>query len=90
MPEQVYEVNPLATMSTPVFIGPLASCTWSYIPEHVARDVPPVTSDGQAYYWTQIWQEGERESLAELAAGRGRIFHSPEEAIRYLLSTDDD
>jgi len=49
----------------------------------------PLTSIGQAYYWKHAWQQGERESLDELAAGKGRIFTNPADAVRYLLSTDE-
>ena len=51
---------------------------------------PPVIPVGQEYYWTEEWQAGERETLAELAAGRGRTFDTAMDALRYLFSADDD
>jgi hypothetical protein len=47
-----------------------------------------VTSVAQAYYWTRIWQESERESLAAFARGEGHTFDNGDAAIRYLLSND--
>ena len=63
--------------------------SWSSIPDHVSRAIPPVTDRSQTYYWTRIWQEGERETLAELAAGNGRRFSSAIEAISWLLSREE-
>ena len=51
---------------------------------------PPVIPAGQEYYWTEEWQAGERETLAELAAGRGRTFDTAGDALRYLFSADSD
>ena len=62
---------------------------WSHIPEGASRRIAPVTSEAQAYYWTRVWQEGERETLAALTRGEGRTFRDPDVTIRYLLSTDD-
>ena len=61
---------------------------WSSIPEGVSRRIVPVTSEAQAYYWTRIWQEGERESLAAFVRGEGHTFENADAAIRYLLSND--
>lgn len=62
--------------------------------QHTARaaDFLPRTHSrshywSQAYYWTESWQRGERETLAELEAGEALIFHDPREAINWL-STD--
>ena len=43
----------------------------------------------QEYYWTSAWQAGEREGLADLAAGRSRAFDDPLELARYLLHPED-
>ena len=61
---------------------------WSFIPEGASRRIVPVTSVAQAYYWTRVWQEGERESLAAFARGKGHTFENGDAAIRYLLSND--
>lgn len=47
-------------------------------------------NDDQSYYWTEEWQAGERESLAELAAGRGIRFETAEEVIAWLQAPDED
>lgn len=38
----------------------------------------------QAYYWTKEWQEGERASEADYAAGRYRSFDSANDLIKDL------
>ena len=50
---------------------------------------PAAIPAGQEYYWTAAWQAGERETLAELAAGRGKTFDTAGEALRYLFSADE-
>lgn len=44
----------------------------------------------QAYFWSPSWQADERESLAELAAGRGVAFDSAEDALSWLVQDDED
>jgi transposase-like protein len=44
----------------------------------------------QLYYWTRTWQEGEAAALADLEAGRSRVFTDPRELARYLLRPTDD
>jgi hypothetical protein len=63
--------------------------TWNSIPEWVSTDIPPLSTSSQAYYWTRIWQQGEKEALAELNAGKGRVFGNARDAIRWLLDTKD-
>ena len=55
-----------------------------------AGSPPLIIADGQEYYWTDEWREGERETLAELAAGRGQIFASADEALRFLFEAEPD
>lgn len=38
----------------------------------------------QAYYWTKVWQEGERETLEEIKAGHGVVFDELEALANYL------
>ena len=60
------------------------------VPAERPAGAPPVMIPaGQEYYWTAAWQAGERETLAELAAGRGKTFDTAEEALRYLFSADE-
>lgn len=42
----------------------------------------------QAYYWTEEWQEGERESQAERDAGQTVRFESADELIAWLQAED--
>ncbi len=58
------------------------------LPAGVTTKVAPVSSQGQAYYWTRAWQEEEAANLAELAAGQGRMFHTNEDLMRYPLDAD--
>lgn len=43
----------------------------------------------QAWYWTQEWQAGERESREDIAAGRVTRARSVEELMEKLDSGDD-
>ena len=38
----------------------------------------PDEAADQAWFWTESWQEGEREASAEIARGEGRIFEDSE------------
>jgi len=58
-------------------------------PDFHPRGLPTSIPHAQAYYWTHLWQEGEREALRELAAGQSRTFAEPSAAIRWLLSDDE-
>ena len=40
----------------------------------------------QAWFWTESWQEGEREASAQLAGGEGQVFKTSED---FLESLDD-
>ncbi len=59
-------------------------------PGRVPERMPATVPSDQLYYWTGAWREGEAEGLADLAAGRARNFADPMDAIRYLVSPDDD
>jgi hypothetical protein len=60
------------------------------LPRYASHKVAPLMSRSQAYYWTRAWQAAEQESLAARAAGESRVFDSAEDAIRYLLSEEED
>jgi hypothetical protein len=44
----------------------------------------------QAYYWSEVWQSGEHETLLALQDGKGIRFASGEQLSAWLLSEDDD
>jgi hypothetical protein len=86
-------------------LDPNAPVTHSAVPvgsNEVSGSIPPTSLEAirflparwlppdQEYYWTEEWQAGERETRAELGAGHGMRFESAEDAIRWLLSDDDD
>ena len=50
---------------------------------------PLVIPESQEYYWTPEWQAGEREALAEIAAGQSKTFESAQDAVRWLLRAKD-
>lgn len=54
--------------------------------EIVLRPKLPVDA-GQAWFWTQEWQTGERQADAEAAAGLGATFDAGDE---FLASLDDE
>ena len=39
---------------------------------------------GQAYFWTESWQKGEREAQADIPAGRTKKFKSAKDLIADL------
>jgi bifunctional DNA-binding transcriptional regulator/antitoxin component of YhaV-PrlF toxin-antitoxin module len=38
----------------------------------------------QRWWWTEEWQEGEREVERDIKAGRGEVFETPEEFLKSL------
>jgi hypothetical protein len=91
MPDATYEIRipGNATSSTGTTIRSLSAV--DIIGESspmASRTIAPVTSPGQAYYWSHIWQLGERETRAQLAAVRFRTFDDAQAAVAYLLAAD--
>jgi AbrB family looped-hinge helix DNA binding protein len=53
------------------------------------RLVPKITIDrDQAYFWSERWQKGERETEEDLHAGRYKQFTSMNEMIKDLESEE--
>ena len=44
----------------------------------------------QLYYWTPEWQEGEKQTDEDLAAGNYKDFANAEDAIEWLLDDEED
>ncbi len=40
----------------------------------------------QRWWWLEEWQEGEREVEADIKAGRGEVFNTPEEFLKSLAT----
>jgi antitoxin PrlF len=53
------------------------------------RTVPLMIPADQVYLWERVWQEGEKESEAERAAGRAERFGDADSVIRWLLTPED-
>lgn len=51
--------------------------------EIVLRPMLPIPAD-QAWFWTQEWQEGERNADAQASAGLGTVHNSGEEFLESL------
>lgn len=51
--------------------------------EFLLRGVLPVPAD-QAWFWTERWQQMEREADADIAAGRTEVFESVEDFLADL------
>ena len=45
--------------------------------------------DDQSWYWTDEWQAGERESKADIAAGRVERYDTVDDFIRSLERDND-
>jgi hypothetical protein len=58
-------------------------------PGRLRSDYPAAIPASQTYYWTRIWQAGERAALEEIRLAQGRYFSDPHAAIRWLLSPED-
>lgn len=46
--------------------------------------VKKLVDKSQAWFWTERWQEGEREAEEDIRAGRVEHFDNADEAIAYL------
>jgi AbrB family looped-hinge helix DNA binding protein len=56
-------------------------------PDGAVRLIPKIVVDrDQAYFWTQRWQEGERQAEEDLLAGRVRDFETMDDLLRELDS----
>jgi hypothetical protein len=61
----------------------------SSTPEPWPRRMPLFMPRRQRYYWTPEWQQGEAEADAELRRGEGVTFDNPQDAFRWLDSSED-
>jgi hypothetical protein len=71
------------------------SATGAVIAGTIATDSGRLSRPGaipkdELFFWTRHWQEGEAESAAARARGEVREFASGRDAVRWLLSDDDE
>jgi hypothetical protein len=60
------------------------------IREILRYDVRSIGSPSQAWFWTQGWQECEREADADIAAGRTTVFRSGDDLLAHIDPADPD
>lgn len=72
---------PVGTLETATIAGPRS-----------APEAPMVVfmNKEEAIYWSYQWQVGEKETRDNLDKGLGKKFKDGEEAIRWLLTVDED
>ncbi len=51
---------------------------------HIVLTPKKLVDAGQAYFWTEEWQKGERKADEDIKAGRVKRFKSAAEAVEYL------
>jgi hypothetical protein len=51
--------------------------------------MPTVLAEDEVFFWTPQWQAGERASELDYGAGRFHRFDTVDDAIHYLLRTDE-
>lgn len=54
-----------------------------------SRRLPPAADAGEAYYWTHAWQAGQQEAVDAIERGEGITFENADDAIRWLLASDE-
>jgi len=51
---------------------------------HIVLTPKKLVDASQAYFWTEVWQRGERKADEDIKAGRVKQFNSVTEAVKYL------
>jgi AbrB family looped-hinge helix DNA binding protein len=51
---------------------------------HIILTPKKLVDAGQAYFWTEEWQKGERKADDDMRAGRVKRFKSGGDAVKYL------
>lgn len=52
------------------------------------RGVPASIPVDELFFWTRVWQEGEKESETARAAGEVHEFQNGRDAVSWLLADD--
>ncbi len=58
--------------------------------KRLSGKMPLFVPRSETFYWTPEWQYGEQEALKELERGEGKVFHDPEEAVRWLMEPEEE
>ncbi len=85
-------IDPNGVESGSAWMVVLSDATASSLPEDAVgeRNVPAWIPASQRYFWTSKWQRDELESLRDIESGDVRRFVDPLDAVRWLLSSDDE
>lgn len=60
-------------------------------PDGSVRLVPKLVIDrSQAYFWTEQWQQGEKEAQEDVENGRLHRFETVDDGLTFLDADDDD
>ncbi len=51
---------------------------------HIILTPKKLVDASQAYFWTERWQEGEREAQEDIRSGRVHNFNNVKEAVAFL------
>ena len=78
-------IHPNSTSGTSTEVALQAESDVSPLPFATPRYLPMSLGSGQAYFWTQKWHSDEMESRKAFEQGKGRIFDTGQDAIRWLL-----
>ena len=76
-------------LSRPLVLAPqhrwATQSTWKWFLLRIKwLDPSPPIPGSQDYYWSEAWQEGEREAMKEYGRGEAVTFDCAEDAIRWL------
>ena len=86
-----FTIDLTATSSTaPTLTALPGGGSWSALPESASSGTPPLMDQGQAYYWTRVWRNGERETLEAYDKGEGKTFPDGKAAVAWLLDEAAD
>ena len=83
-------IDTAASAQLPAMTRFVVDSTSSSMSAAAGRRVPSSIPASQRYFWTRLWQAGEAESAEDIATGAVRRFDNPLDAVRWLLSGEDE
>ena len=84
---KTFDVEASATTTAAMMI--VGDVTVSTVSKAPRGAVPPAIPASQMYFWTELWQQGERETREDFERGDTVSFKNPLDAIRWLLSDEE-